>query len=111
MIAAGGSTDMVASPMPTTGYSAVVRMELIANGRSYPVAKAGPTQLTLVEPADIPTGPARFVTTVDGCPIAWMVNLTNGAVPFDRAVAITIVSADGPFHAPASSAALARSPA
>jgi hypothetical protein len=52
--------------METLGYSAVVELRLMLNGESIDVAKTGPDRITLVEPRELPAGPAELIITIDG---------------------------------------------
>jgi hypothetical protein len=60
------------------GYSADVRISLILNGHSIPVAQLGPGFLLLDAPSDHPPGLASIVLRVDQSEERWNVHLPNG---------------------------------
>lgn len=72
-------------------YSARTRIDLVVDGRRYPVAKMGPFRLVLQEgvSADLDRGEAEVVMTIDDDQLyRWMVFLTDGAVPYEREVPV-----------------------
>jgi hypothetical protein len=60
------------------GHSADVRINLILNGDSIPVAQLGPGFLFLDVPSDHPPGDARIVMRVDQSEESWNVRLPDG---------------------------------
>ena len=60
------------------GHSADVRISLLFNGRSLPVAQLGPGFLLLDVPADHPPGEASIVMCVDQSERRWNVRLPDG---------------------------------
>jgi hypothetical protein len=60
------------------GHSADVRINLILNGHSIPVAQLGPDFLLLDVPADHPPGQASIVLSVDQSEERWDVRLPDG---------------------------------
>jgi len=63
------------------GQSAVVRMRLLLNGCSLPIAQLGPDFLILREPAECPPSKAEITLTVDGKEERWPVRLPEGIQP------------------------------
>ena len=80
-----------------SGHSADVRITLLLNGDSIPVAQLGPGFLLLDAPTDHPPGNASIVLRVDQSESRWAVRLPKGISANSKRVPI----ADG------SSAALA----
>jgi hypothetical protein len=66
-----------------SGHSADVRIHLIVNGASLPVAQLGPDFFTLREPAELPPTEAEIVMSIDGEVSRWTVYLPNGVRPND----------------------------
>jgi hypothetical protein len=60
------------------GHSADVRITLIFNGHSIPVAQLGPGFLLLDAPGDHPPGDASIVLRVDQSEEFWRVRLPEG---------------------------------
>lgn len=60
------------------GHSADVRIDLILNGHSIPVAQLGPGFLLLDTPADHPAGEASIILRVDQSEERWNVRLPDG---------------------------------
>jgi hypothetical protein len=60
------------------GHSAEVRISLILNGVSIPVAQLGPGFLFLYQPTDQPPGTASIILRVDQSEETWTVRLPNG---------------------------------
>jgi hypothetical protein len=75
------------------GHSADVRICLLFNGHSIPVAQLGPDFLLLDAPADHPPGPASIVLRVDQSERRWDVSLPNGISSASKRVAITTAQA------------------
>src|ERR1041384_5402438 len=71
-----------------TGHSADVRINLILNGHSIPVAQLGPGFLLLDRPKDHPPGPASIVLRVDQSEERWDVHLPQGISADCKRVAI-----------------------
>jgi hypothetical protein len=74
-----------------SGYSADVRIHLILNGRSIPVAQLGPGFLLLDAPADYPPGLASIVLRVDEAEERWQVRLPDGISANSKRVALAPV--------------------
>jgi hypothetical protein len=70
------------------GHSADVRINLILNGHSIPVAQLGPDFLLLDAPNDHPPGQASIVLRVDHSEDRWNVHLPNGISADTKRVAI-----------------------
>ena len=70
------------------GYSTDVRINLILNGHSIPVAQLGPRFLLVDEPSDHPPGLASIVLRVDQSEERWNVHLPNGISADSQRVAI-----------------------
>jgi hypothetical protein len=60
------------------GHSADVRIDLMLNGHSIPVAQLGPGFLLLDTPSDQPPCDARIVLRVDQSERSWTVRLPEG---------------------------------
>jgi hypothetical protein len=73
------------------GHSADVRISLLFNGHSIPVAQLGPGFLLLDEPSDHAPGEASIVMRVDQSERRWTVRLPSGISPDSKRV--TIVTA------------------
>jgi len=73
-----------------SGHSADVRISLILNGSSIPVAQLGPGFLLLDAPSEHPPGEASIVLRVDHSERSWTVRLPNGISADSKRV--TIVS-------------------
>ena len=71
------------------GHSADVRITLMFNGHSIPVAQLGPDFLLLDAPADHPPGPASILLRVDQSERRWEVRLPDGISATSKRVAIT----------------------
>ena len=56
-------------------YSSVVKLRMIANGRTYPLAQVSSKFVILREPTPIPPGPATVIVDVDGDERCWEVIL------------------------------------
>ena len=72
-----------------SGHSADVRISLIFNGHSLPVAQMGPGFLLLDVPSDHPPGEASIILRVDQSERRWTVRLPNGISADSKRVAIT----------------------
>ncbi|MSR56213.1 MAG: hypothetical protein EXS05_00830 [Planctomycetaceae bacterium] len=73
-------------------YSAEVRLELIAAGQVFDLAKSGPGYAYLRNPAEIPAGHAVFVMTIDGRRHKWDVRLTRDVVPIGEKIEFQVIS-------------------
>ena len=73
------------------GHSAEVRIHLILNGHSMPVAQLGPGFLLLDAPTDHPPGVARIALRVDQSEQCWDVRLPEGISAGSKRVAILAV--------------------
>jgi hypothetical protein len=62
-------------------YSAVVRLELEAEGRTWPLAKIGRGHVVPVDKIELPPCDAIVVMKVDGSERRWNVRLVDGATP------------------------------
>lgn len=69
-------------------HSADVRLELVAEGRSIPLAKIGPETVFATAPVDLPPCDAQVIMSVDGRVEQWNVRLSRGADPRERTIAI-----------------------
>lgn len=78
------------------GHSADVRIRLVLNGESIPVAQLGPDFLLLDAPADHPPGDARVVLQVDRSERTWTVSLPDGISAQSERVAIAATDSAGP---------------
>lgn len=67
-------------------FSADIRLELRAGGRTIDLASIGPGAVVARLPVELDRGPAEIVMTVDGDPVTWQVTLPNGAVPYDSTI-------------------------
>ena len=70
------------------GHSADVRINLILNGNSIPVAQLGPGFLLLDAPSDHPPGEGSIVLRVDQSEKTWSVRLPEGISARAKRVAI-----------------------
>jgi hypothetical protein len=78
------------------GHSAQVKMQLLINGRSIPVAQLGPDFLLLDHPFDLPPGNAELVVQVDQSERRWEVRLPNGiSSTSNRVAALRLYSRPG----------------
>lgn len=74
---------------PSFGYSATVRLTLLAGGLAFPLAKVGPERVVLQRGGvSLAPGVGEVIMLVDGREKRWSVVLSNGIVPFDRNVEI-----------------------
>ncbi len=60
------------------GHSAEVRMHLLVNGCSFPIAQLGPDFLILREPAECAPTTAEITLNIDGDEERWRVALPQG---------------------------------
>ena len=74
------------------GHSADVRISLILNGDTIPVAQLGPGFLLLEKPIERPPGPASIILRVDQTEERWNVRLPDGISAGSKRV--TIVAGD-----------------
>ena len=70
------------------GHSAQVKMRLLVNELTVPVAQLGPDFLLLDAPVDLPAGDASVVMQVDQQERRWDVRLPDGSSASSRRVAI-----------------------
>jgi hypothetical protein len=70
------------------GHSAQVKMQLVVNGLSIPIAQMGADFLLVDSPVDHPPGIARVILQVDASEREWSVRLPNGISARSRHVAI-----------------------
>ena len=70
------------------GHSADVRISLLFNGHSLPVAQLGPGFLLLDAPSDHPPCDARIVLRVDQSERSWSVRLPEGISAHSKRVSI-----------------------
>ena len=71
------------------GHSADVRISLLFNGHSIPVAQLGPDFILLDALSDYPPGPASIVLCVDQSERRWDVRLPAGISAGSKRVPIT----------------------
>jgi hypothetical protein len=90
-----GETSIIyCSMVPVTnngGHSALVKIQLLIDGRSVPVAQLGPDFLLLNEPFEHPPGTAHLVLQVDQSESHWDIRLPNGISAVDGRVTIRAV--------------------
>ena len=72
-----------------SGHSADVRISLLFNGNSLPVAQLGPGFLLLDTPSDHPPCDASIVLRVDQSERRWTVSLPNGISAYSKRVVIS----------------------
>jgi hypothetical protein len=70
------------------GYSADVRMRLLLNGASIPLAQLGPDFVLLDAPMDHGPCDATIVLSIDGQERRWTVRLPEGTAAISRKVVI-----------------------
>ena len=73
-----------------SGHSANVRMKLLLNADSIPVAQMGPDFLLLDSATDHPPGEASLVLQVDQSERRWKVNLPHGISAHSQRVTIAV---------------------
>jgi hypothetical protein len=73
----------------SAGYSAAVKMHLLLNGYSLPVAQMGPDFVILREAVEHGPGDAQVVLNVDGDERRWHVRLPEGLRPEQKKVLLT----------------------
>lgn len=61
-------------PVPT-GYSSRVRLDLIVDGRTIPLAKMAHDRVVLAAPTRLQPGDAEMVLFVDGVPQRWAIEI------------------------------------
>ena len=81
---------MIKSPVQS-GHSALVKMRLLLNGSSIPVAQMGPDFLILEAATEHPPGDAMLELCVDASERRWPVRLPHGISRASRTVAIAQV--------------------
>jgi len=74
------------------GHSAQVKMKLLVNGCSLPVAQMGPDFLLVTEAIDHPPVDASIVMRVDDSERRWEVHLPNGISLGSKRVVISAVT-------------------
>ena len=79
----------VQSSSTYSGHSADVRISLIFNGHSLPVAQLGPDFLLIDQPVDHAPCDAIIVLRVDKSERSWPVRLPKGISPDSKRVVIT----------------------
>jgi hypothetical protein len=57
------------------GYSSRVRLDLIVNSQTIPLAQMGPDHVVLAAPVEVAAGPAETTLHVDGVPRRWSVEI------------------------------------
>jgi hypothetical protein len=77
-----------ATATPASQHSAQVKMQLLINGSSIPIAQAGPDFLLLNEPFDHPPCVGRFVLQVDQDERQWDVRLPDGMSASSKRVSV-----------------------
>jgi hypothetical protein len=73
------------------GHSAKVKMRLLLNGSSLPVAQMGPDFLILESATEHPPGDATLELCIDANERRWQVRLPNGISSASRTVTISRV--------------------
>ena len=71
------------------GHSAQVKMKLLVNGISIPVAQMGPDFLLVTEPINHPPSDASIVMRVDETERTWNVRLPEGISSGSKRVIIS----------------------
>ena len=71
------------------GHSALVKMCLLVNGSSIPIAQMGPDFLLVDAPIDHPPGDARISLQVDVGHREWSVSLPDGISAQSKRVALS----------------------
>jgi hypothetical protein len=74
------------------GHSADVRMHLLINGTSLPVAQLGPDFLLLDGAVDHPPTDASILLGVDESERQWRVHLPEGISASSKRVVISVIS-------------------
>ncbi|MSR60137.1 MAG: hypothetical protein EXS05_21265 [Planctomycetaceae bacterium] len=69
------------SSIDTTGYSALVNLQLEVGDESFDLAQVGPNDIVFAEPTTLSPCEAQVVMQVDGNERRWHVELPNGASP------------------------------
>ena len=65
--------------LSTERYSAVVELQLLAQGKSYPLAQIGPDFVIFKTRVDLQRCDATIIMHVDGKERRWPVSLVDGA--------------------------------
>ena len=65
--------------LSTDRYSAVVELQLVAQGKSYPLAQIGPDFVIFKTPLNLAPCDATIIMHVDGEERRWPVALVDGA--------------------------------
>ncbi|HLX69700.1 MAG TPA: hypothetical protein VKV04_08750 [Verrucomicrobiae bacterium] len=73
------------------GHSAQVRIKLLVNGSSIPVAQMGPDFLLVNGAIDHPPGNARIILQVDESKREWDVHLPEGISSTSKRIVISAV--------------------
>ena len=71
------------------GHSAIVKMQLLCNGSSIPIAQMGPDYLILASAGDHPPCNASIVLKVDDSERRWDVHLPDGISARSKRVALS----------------------
>lgn len=74
------------------GHSAQVKMKLLVNGSSIPVAQMGPDFLLVTETIDHPPADASIVMQVDEIESRWQVRLPKGISLGSKRIVISAVT-------------------
>jgi hypothetical protein len=72
-----------------SGHSAQVKMRLVLNGNSIPVAQMGPDFLVLGSAIEHPPGDATLELRIDASERRWRVRLPHGMSATSRTVTIS----------------------
>lgn len=67
------------APVPSTGYSAKVRLHLVVGDSTFEVSQMGPTFVHLRHQVELPPGEGVVVMHVDDFERRWTVSLPEGA--------------------------------
>jgi hypothetical protein len=66
------------------GYSSKVEIQLVRDGKAYPIGRVGPTYATLRSDCSMPPGMAQIAITIDGSTDLHDIILSKEIVPGDR---------------------------
>jgi hypothetical protein len=71
------------------GHSAIVKMQLVFNGTSIPIAKMGPDYIVVNSAGDHPPCDASIILKVDESERRWDVHLPDGISARSKRVALS----------------------
>ena len=81
-------------PLSSNGYSADVRIELLIDGQSIPVAQAGGDRLVFRQPVSFSTPYGELLMRIDGHEQRWRVALRTTTQP-ERVIAAELFTSQG----------------